>query len=166
MDSNTLIAVIDFTRQRLLGSLDAIEKSGHDPAAVLRWRPGPGRAHIGWQAMHCAATHDKYLNVNIKGLPAPTDPALVSAFGGGSTPSDQNVPTLAAIRQALDANCRSLRDYLRNASPAELARQVGPTDRRRTVAESAILLAWHEAHHQGQIHLTWNLFQSAHRSGK
>ena len=32
----------------------------------------------------------------------------------------------------------------------------------RTVAESIILFAWHEAHHQGQIHLTWNLYKQAH----
>ncbi|HEX5242673.1 MAG TPA: hypothetical protein VFW23_05365, partial [Tepidisphaeraceae bacterium] len=67
MDRNTLLAVLDFSRNRLLGTLETIEKSGQDMSKVLAWRPGPGRAHIGWQAMHCAATHDKYLNVNIKG---------------------------------------------------------------------------------------------------
>lgn len=166
MDRDTLIAVMDFSRQRLLASLEAIEKSGHDAAKVLAWRPGPGRAHIGWQAMHCAATHDKYLAVNIKGLSAPTDPALVAAFGGGSTPSDQNVPTLASIRQALDTHYRAFRSYLAGLAPADLQRQVGPPDRRRTIAESALLMAWHEAHHQGQIHLTWNLYQAAHALNK
>ena len=61
---------------------------------MLAWRPGPGRAHIGWQAMHCAATHDRYLNVGLRGG-QPRDAALVANFAGGSTPSDQKVPDLA-----------------------------------------------------------------------
>ena len=162
MDRDTLIAVMDMVRTRLLGSLEAIEKSGQDLTKVFTWRPGPGRAHIAWQAMHCAATHDKYLHVNIKGLPSPTDPALVANFGGGSTPSDQTIPSLAAIRQALETHYRAFREYLSGLSPADLDRQVGPPDRRRTIAESAMLMAWHEAHHQGQIHLTWNLYKAAH----
>ncbi len=161
MDRETLIAMMDMVRHRLLGSLDAIEKSGQDVARVLAWRPGPGRAHIGWQAMHCAATHDKYLSLYIKGLSSPTDPALVASFGGGSTPLDQNVPTLAAIRQALEANYRAFREYLSGLASADLQRVVGPPDRRRTIAESAMLMTWHEAHHQGQIHLTWNLYKAA-----
>src|SRR5437868_2984392 len=104
MDTSTLIFTLDFARNRLLGTLDMIEKTarerGHDITKVLGWRPGPGRAHIGWQAMHCAATHDKYLNVALLGK-APKDEALVKNFGGGSTPSDENVPALAAIRDAL-----------------------------------------------------------------
>src|SRR5258706_13876318 len=117
MDRDTVIGMMEMVRQRLLGSLDVIEKSGRDVAAVLAWRPGPGRAHIGWQAMHCAATHDKYLNVFIKGLPAPVDPARVKAFGGGSTPSAQDVPTLAAIRAALDEKFRAVTAYLAGLSP-------------------------------------------------
>src|SRR5438309_1228825 len=100
MDKDTLLAGMDFTRTRLLGTLDSIEKTAkekrHDVAKVLAWRPGPGRAHIGWQAMHCAATHHKYVHVNLLGT-APSDPALLSDFGGGSTPSDQNVPNLSVI---------------------------------------------------------------------
>src|SRR5687768_10238224 len=97
MDPTTLVAGLDFARARLLAILDTIEKSGQDPAKVLAWRPGPGRAHIGWQAMHCAATHDKYLNAIIRGGKA-VDEQMVSSYGGGSTPSDAGVPTLAAIR--------------------------------------------------------------------
>ena len=66
MDKNTLLAAMEFSRGRLLGVLDTIEKSGQDLNKVLIWRPGPGRAHIAWQAMHCAATHDKYLNVGLQ----------------------------------------------------------------------------------------------------
>ena len=158
MDPKTLVAALDFSRSRLLGILSTIEKSGQDPQKVLGWRPGPGRAHIGWQAIHCAATHDKYLNVNVKGGKA-QNPELVANFGGGSTPSDTNIPDLTAIRSALETHYANFREYVADLSPEEMARQL-PNG--RTVGDSIILLAWHEAHHQGQIHLTWNLYKQAH----
>jgi hypothetical protein len=161
MDRDTLIAMMEMVRQRLLASLETIEKSGQDVARVLAWRPGPGRAHIAWQAMHCAATHDKYLHVAILGQPAARDPKLVEAFGGGSAPSDSNVPGLPAIRQALETNFAAFKSYLAGLNSTDLQKVVGPPDRRRTIAESAMLMAWHEAHHQGQIHLTWNLYKAA-----
>jgi len=162
MDRDTLIAMMNMVRQRLLGSLETIEKSTPNLIHVLAWRPGAGRAHIGWQAMHCAATHDKYLNVVIKGDAAPDNPQNVANFGGGSTPSDEKIPTLADIRQELEKQYSAFIAYLAGLAPADLERHVGPPDRRRTIAEAIMLMAWHEAHHQGQIHLTWNLYKAAH----
>ncbi len=158
MDRDTLLAMTDFSRARLLGILDQIEKNVPQTEKVLAWRPAPGRAHIAWQAMHCAATHDKYLNVNIRVAQA-TDPALVAAYGGGSTPSDQNIPTLATIRSTLEKAVSDLRRFISTLTPEEMQRKL-PSN--RTVGESILLLAWHEAHHQGQIHLTWNLYKQAH----
>jgi uncharacterized damage-inducible protein DinB len=161
LDRGTLVAGLDFGRGRLLNTLNDIEKSGHDAQQVLAWRPGPGRAHIGWQAMHCAATHDKYLNVILKGGKA-ADEALVANYGGGSTPSDQNIPTLAVIRAALETSYAPFREFVATISPQELDRKM-PSG--RTVGESILLFNWHEAHHQGQIHLTWNLYKQAHPVG-
>lgn len=162
MDRDTLIAQLDFARARLLGILDAIEKSGQDPAKVLAWRPGPGRAHIGWQAMHCAATHDRYLNANLKKAPV-KDEQLVSNFAGGSTPSDSLVPALDDVRAKLTENYDDFREFLAGLSDDDLAMKfVGRDGKERTIGEAAILMAWHEAHHQGQIHLTWNLYKAAH----
>ena len=55
----------------------------------------------------------------------------------------------------------------REVVAALLRKDVEPEDVRfygtqRTDGESLIMLAWHEAHHQGQIHLTWNLYKAAH----
>ena len=58
--------------------METLSKTDNLPKA-LAWRPGPARAHIAWQAMHCAATHDKYLNVHIRGG-KPHDEALVAAL--------------------------------------------------------------------------------------
>ena len=162
MDKTTLIAVHDFSRNRLLGTLDAIAKGGFDVARVLAWRPGAGRAHIGWQAMHCAATHDRYLNTLILNT-NPTDEALVAGYAGGTTPSDEHVPTLAEIREKLERHFARVRSYIESSTAEDLARMHKLANgAERSVGESLILLAWHEAHHQGQIHLTWNLYRAAH----
>jgi hypothetical protein len=94
--------------------LEAIEKGAPDLRHALGWRPGPGRAHIAWQAMHLAATHDRYLNVLLKGG-VPEDDQLVKDFAGGSTPSDTKVPTLGEIRKKLDANLAALRAFAATA---------------------------------------------------
>ena len=161
MDAKTLVAVIEFNRSRLLSVLEAIAKSGQDVQKVLQWRPAPGRAHIGWQAMHCAATHDKYLNVVIKGLPTSSDRQLVESFGGGSTPASHS-PGMADILAALSRSYVPFRDYAAALTVADMETIVGPPDRQRKVGEAVILMAFHEAHHQGQIHLTWNLYKQAH----
>lgn len=162
MDTQTLIAVNQFGRARLLAILDTIEQSGQDVQKVLAWRPGPGRAHIGWQAMHCAATHDRYLHLRLLGQPV-VDAALCDQFGGGSTPSDDNVPTMTQIRAALEKHWKPLEAFIQSATPEKLAEvQTPPNGPSRSVGESLVLIAWHEAHHQGQIHLTWNCFKAAH----
>jgi hypothetical protein len=166
LDKNSLIAGLDFARARLLGTLDTIEKvsreKGHDVNRVLAWQPGPGRAHMGWQAMHCAATHEKYVTVTLLGKP-PKDEAFLAAFAGGSTPSDQNVPTLAAIRDRLGGTFLAFKEQVSAMDGPALARTVpGPNNTQRTVADVILLLAWHEGHHQGQIHLTWNLYKGTH----
>ncbi len=158
-DLNTILSTLDFSRDRLLASLDGIAKSGQDVTNVLSWRPGVGRAHIAWQAMHCAATHDKYVNVRIKGG-EPNDSALCDSFAGGSTPSDTNVPSLDAIREKLETNFKAFKLFLQTADLSKVTDF--PNNIQRTIGESSVLLAWHEAHHQGQIHLTWNLYKAAH----
>jgi hypothetical protein len=158
MDRDTLLAMTDFSRARLLAALDTIEKNSAHTEKALAWRPGPGRAHISWQAMHCAATHDKYLNVNMR-AGQPNDTALVSGYGGGSTPSDESIPSLATIRSTLAKEFETFRQFITALTPTESKRKLTSG---RTVEESVLLLAWHEAHHQGQIHLTWNLYKQAH----
>ena len=41
MDLHPLLANLDFSRTRLLATLDLIEKSGQDTSKVLAWRPAP-----------------------------------------------------------------------------------------------------------------------------
>lgn len=164
MDPTTIVAAMDFARQRLLTTLDTIEASGQDMAKVLAWRPGPGRAHIAWQAMHCAASHDRYLNVAVR-AGQPRDAALVSGYAGGSTPVDGVQPNLATIRATLARTFEDFRGFAASATPAELSRVVVMGKNQRSIAEALMLLTWHEAHHQGQIHLTWNIYKATHGVG-
>jgi uncharacterized damage-inducible protein DinB len=90
------------------------------------------------------------------------DEALFTNFGGGSTPSDQNVPSLEKIKQTLETTYTEYRAYVAGLKSADLDREIGPPDRRRKLGDSLVLYNWHEAHHQGQIHLTWNLYKAAH----
>ena len=128
----TLQPVYDFNRQRTLALLDQIDQLP-DPSAALAWRPGSGRAHIGWQLMHV----------------------------GGSTPDD-DVPPSDEIRRVLAEGrehlCDTLAAYGDNRLeeiPAALA------ERGLTVRQVMFILGWHEPHHQGQAHLTLNLFKAA-----
>ena len=143
----------------MLGVLDAIEKSGQDVPKVLTWRPGPGRAHVAWQAMHCAATLDRYINGYLRQQP-PQDPDLIARYAGGTTPADDDTTTLADIRTALAKGLEYYESYVASLAPEDLPRVMTTGSTQRTIEESLTLLAWHETHHQGQIHLTWNLYKA------
>ena len=160
MDRDTLLAAMDFAHDRLMGLLDQIDKSGRDTRQVVAWRPGPGRAHIAWQAMHIAASHHNLLHTRLIG-DGVKDPELVERFRGGTKPSDENVPDLPAIRRTLQENYDALRDHVAGLTPADLARPaITPKGPQRTVGEWIVLLTWNQAHHDGQIRLTWNLYQA------
>ena len=153
---------MDFARTRLMSIFPTIEKSGQDPNKVLAWRPGPGRAHIAWQLLHCAATHHRNLYVTFLGGKA-KDEALVANYAGGSTPSDQNIPSAESIQKTLESTYAEYRAAVAGFNSNELmTKKVGPAGKERLLGEGIVLYTWHEAHHQGQIHLTWNLYKAAH----
>ncbi len=159
--TETLIKSLEFARVRTLGLLDNIEKE-QNPQAVLAWRPGPGRAHIGWQLTHIAITEEMFATERL----APQKEAhwkdLWPRFRGGSTPDD-DVPSSATIRSILTESRQHLLETLRaigddrlNEVPEALR------ERKLTMRDVFSLLAWHEAHHQGQAHLSLNLYKASH----
>src|SRR5260221_12826923 len=83
--TQTLLKTYEFNRNRTLDLLSTIEKMPNHQA-VLAWRPGPGRAHIGWQLMHLGITEEIFATERL----APEKPAafveLWPRFRGGSTP--------------------------------------------------------------------------------
>ena len=149
---------LDLGRRKTLELLDAIA-ARPDAAAVLGWRPGPGRAHIGWQLMHIAATDDRHLGVRMKSGAA-AEPELVRRFAGGSTPDD-TVPTPAEIRRYLTERRQEMLAHLGTLSEAEVGAKPN-AQAPWTYRDWVQVLSWHEAHHQGQAHLTFNLYKAAH----
>jgi uncharacterized damage-inducible protein DinB len=153
------LAILDLFRERTTATLAAIEKLP-DPAQALAWRPGQGRAHIGWQMMHIAITEELFATERFLGT-TPAYPDLVPRFKGGSTPDD-NVPALAELRDVLSKSREHLRETLSKFTAADL--EVIPAalkQRGLSIGKALQIIAWHEAHHQGQAHITLNLFNAA-----
>jgi uncharacterized damage-inducible protein DinB len=156
----TFIASYKFYRTRTLSVLDSIEKLP-DPQAALAWRPGPGRAHIGWQLMHLGITEDIFASERLAPHKQGRFTTFWPRFRGGSKPDD-NVPEAATIRQTLEATRGDLLATLGEYSDDRLDEiPAAWKERGLTFREILYLLGWHEAHHQGQAHLTFNLFKAS-----
>ena len=155
-----LIEILDFNRSKTLAFIDGLAKVG-DVQKALAWRPGPGRAHLAWQLMHIAATDDRHVHVRMAAPGGePSNAALVGRFAGGSTPDD-DVPTIDAIKNYLEAQRKEVITFLKKLDDKALSTK--PNEKAMwTYGEWIKVLAWHEAHHQGQAHLTLNLYKAAH----
>jgi uncharacterized damage-inducible protein DinB len=152
--------LLDFFRERTLATLAAIEKLPN-PGQALGWRPGAGRAHIAWQLMHVGITEEIFATERFSGT-APAYAELVPRFKGGSTPDDK-IPTLSQIRDVLVQSREHLRHTVLNFQEADLVTvPAALKERGITIAKALQILIWHEAHHQGQAHITLNLYKAAH----
>jgi uncharacterized damage-inducible protein DinB len=153
-----------FYRARTLGLLDAVCALG-DPAAALAWRPGPGRAHIGWQLMHIGITEEIFATERLAPHKQGAWTDLWPRFRGGSTPDD-NVPSPDVIRRTLAEAREHLLATLAEYTDARLGEIPPPlAERKLTVRDVLHIIGWHEAHHHGQAHITLNLYKAAHAPG-
>jgi uncharacterized damage-inducible protein DinB len=152
-------SLYEMNRERTLATLDAIAAMDN-PHEVLSWRPGPRRAHIGWQLMHVAVTEEMFATDRLLGT-QPGMGDLIDRFRGGSTP-DENVPTLDAIRDGLAAAREHLFATFGQFSDDDLESvPVGMQERGWTLRKTLQIICWHEGHHQGQAHLTLNLYKAS-----
>ena len=155
-----MIESLDYNRGKTLAFIDTLAKQDNVPAA-LGWRPGPGRAHIAWQLMHIAATDDRHVHMRMT-LGQPQEPEFVRRFAGGSTPDD-DVPSIDAIKRYLDSQRKELLTHLKKLDDSAL--KTKPNEQAPwTYQEWLKVLAFHEAHHQGQAHLTFNLYKAGIRA--
>lgn len=153
--------LLEFGRERTLATLTAIEQLP-DPQRVLGWRPGPGRAHIAWQLMHVGITEELFATDRFRGTP-PAYADLVPRFKGGSTPDD-DIPPLARIREVLSESRAHLLKTVAGLTEADLA-TIPPALQARgfTIGKALFIIPWHEAHHQGQAHITLNLYKATQK---
>ena len=156
----THLQTMGFFRPRTLGLLEKIEQQA-DPMKILGWRPGPGRAHIAWQLMHIGVTEEIFATERL----APHKPGewreLWPRFRGGSKPDD-TISTPDEIRALLAASREHLAETLREIGDERLEEiPAAFAERKLTHRDCLSLLLWHEAHHQGQAHITLNLCLAA-----
>lgn len=150
---------MNFNRERTVGLLDEIAAMD-DPEAVLGWRPGPGRAHIAWQLMHVGVTEELFATERLIGETAGFA-NLAPRFKGGSTPDDE-IPTREEIRHVLEASRSHLLETIGRFTDDDLDTvPEGLEQRGWTIGQALQILAWHEPHHQGQAHITRNLWQAS-----
>lgn len=154
-----LIEVLEFNRQKTMALVDNVAKLPN-PQAALGFRPGPGRAHLAWQLMHIAATDDRHVHVRMTGG-QPKEPELVRRFAGGSTPDD-NIPSLDEIRNYLASQRGEVLAYVKKLPESALGSKP-KAEAPWTHREWLKVLGYHEAHHQGQAHLTLNLYQAGQK---
>jgi uncharacterized damage-inducible protein DinB len=156
---DTTLQLMDLCRERTLKTLETIEKLPH-PAKALDWRPGPGRAHIGWQMTHIGITEEIFATDRFLGT-QPGFAELVPRFKGGSIPDD-NVPALSTIRDVLAQSREHLRNTIKKLTADDLSRiPEAFKERGLTIGKALQIIVWHEAHHQGQAHGTLNLFKAS-----
>lgn len=155
----TLIRSFEFNRVRTLGLLDKIAAEP-DAQTALGWRPGPGRAHIAWQLMHIGVTEELFATERLAPEKDGAFRELWPRFKGGSTPDD-DIPAAAEIRRILTESRAHLLATLRCFTDDRLG-EIPPFFKERGLSLHDVLhiIAWHEAHHQGQAHITLNLFKA------
>jgi uncharacterized damage-inducible protein DinB len=148
-----------FNRERTLATLAAVEALPRS-AEALSWRAGPRRAHIAWQLMHIAITEELFASERYFGKP-PAYPDLKARFAHGSV-ADDTIPAPGEIRDLLDTTRQHLIDAVAPFSESDLE-TIPPAlePRKLSIGKSLVLLAWHEAHHQGQAHATLNSYKAA-----
>ncbi|MDH5655875.1 MAG: DinB family protein [Spirochaetia bacterium] len=149
-----------FIRKKLLDLLDEISSSEFSEESLHWMMPfgNPGRAHISWQFMHCAATLDRYLNARILSGNV-KDEKLVNGFAGGSIPDPAKIIAPDEIRMQLEKTTEPYFQYFLSLEESRLSEMPNP-DAGRTHREILQLLNWHEAHHHGQCQIIWNSFRN------
>lgn len=155
----TTLDIWRFNRTRTLATIEACVETGRADE-VLGWRPGEGRAHIAWQLVHVGITEELFATERLLGgSPAFAD--LVPRFKGGSTPDD-DIPSVETIRTLLTESREHLEATIAGFSEADLDVIPEPfRERGWTLGRILQVLAWHEPHHQGQAHITLNLWRAA-----
>jgi uncharacterized damage-inducible protein DinB len=157
---HSTIAAIGFNRLRTLATLErALQEK--DPQRALGWRPGPGRAHVAWQLMHLAITEELFATERLVPGLKPAWPDLVPRFRGGSTPDDE-IPSGETIRRLLAESREHLLATLARFGDKDLGTIPEALKERKLMLVDVLhILSWHEAHHQGQAHITLNLYKAA-----
>ena len=130
-----------------------------NPEEALSWQPS-GRAHIAWQIMHVAITEDIFASERLAPDKSGKFTDIWGRYRGGSTP-DQDIPSLDEIRSVLDESRAALITTLGELTEDDLETiPEALKERGLTIRNVLHIISWHESHHQGQAHITLNMFEN------
>ncbi len=155
-----MLAQMEFNRQNTEKLLDEIEKSGKGDEA-LAWRAADGRAPLGWQLAHLAASEDR--QATRIGKAELVDEHYADEFKSGK-PAGPSVPKTGPLREYLKKTRASLVKSIQDFDMSKIDEKVPGTD--NTYRKLFQIILWHEPHHQGQAHATFNLYKAAHHIGE
>ena len=150
----------EFNRQLTAKLLKEISEQP-DPQAILEWAPGEGRAHIGWQILHLALTEELFAKNRLV-YPAKELcwPELIPLYQKGSTPG-KNVPELSKIQEILKITRENVIETAKTFTEDDLSMIPEPLKERGWDVKTTLnIISWHEPHHQGQAHITFNLWKA------
>ena len=156
-----LVESFTFNRSRVLTLLDDIDQL-ENPAEALGWRPGEGRAHIAWQLMHLGISEEIFATEWLAASDESPHRESWSRFRGGSTPDDE-IPSSAEIRTVLADGRRQLVEALAGYDDSQLDDTVWHHERMKidlSLLNVLHIIGYHEGHHQGQAHITLNLYKA------
>ena len=157
-----LVESFKFNRSRVLTLLDEIDEM-ENPAEALAWRPGEGRAHIAWQLMHLGISEEIFATEWLVASDESPHRESWSRFRGGSTPDDE-IPTSDEIRTVLADGRRQLLEALAGYDDSQLDDTIWHHPRMKVDLSLLTILhiiGYHEGHHQGQAHITLNLYKAS-----
>ncbi|MEQ8352087.1 MAG: DinB family protein [Leptospiraceae bacterium] len=145
---------IEFNRTVTYKLLDEIEKSGK-ARQILAWAAGPDHAPIGWHFMHIASTEDRFAQML---RPGPlVSEELANRYSSGKQ-ATRNIPSPGQIRRYMDDSRSALLAAIDDFDMNRLNEK--PSDEAPfDFATILKILPFHEAHHQGQAHATFNLWK-------
>ena len=150
---DTVIAQMEFNRSvtfRLLAEIEKTGKADH----VLRWSVGK-HAPIGWHLMHLAASEDRF--AVMLGAPGLVSEDYATKFSSGKDAA-RDVPSAGAVREYLDQTRASLVQALEKFDLSRIDEKPA-ADAPFDYGTIIKILSFHEAHHQGQAHATFNIYK-------
>ena len=135
---------------RLLGEIQKTGKADQ----VLRWSAGE-HAPIGWHLMHLAASEDRF--AVMLGAPGLVSESYSTKFSSGKDAA-RDVPSASAVKKYLDDTRASLIQALESFDLSRIGEKPA-ADAPFDYGTIIKILSFHEAHHQGQAHATFNLYK-------
>jgi uncharacterized damage-inducible protein DinB len=112
--------------------------------------------------MHIGITEELFATERLVPGKQPAFADLVPRFKGGSTPDDE-IPSVTTIRKVLGESRNHLLETISSFGDKDLGTiPAALQERKLTLLDVLHIISWHEAHHQGQAHITMNLYKAQH----